>query len=117
MRCLKRNKRLLYLCTEYQDGNIRKFNEPQEIKINYQVTNTDGDLIALGLDYPKYIRIKADLIYKNIFHPKDRIYIKNVPNEDEFNVLCKDADYEVDTDPIVSLNYVEVRLKRLSGKE
>lgn len=119
MRCLKRNKRLLYLCKEYQDGNIRKFDKPLPIKINYQATNSDGDLIALGLDYPMYIRIKADLEYANTFHPKDRIYIKNIPETDDekFDALCKDADYEVDVDPIVSLNFVEIRLKRLSGKE
>ena len=117
MRCLKRNKRTLYLCTEYQDGDIAKYHEPQKIKINYQATNSDGDLIALGLDFPKYIRIKADLKYAGIFHPKDRIYIKNVPDMENFDVLCKDADYEVDSDPIVSLNIVEITLKRLSGKE
>lgn len=117
MRCLKRNKRLIYLCVAYQDGNIMKFEEPQEIKVNYQATNSDGDLIALGLDFPKYIRIKTDLKYKDTFHPKDRVYIKNIPNVEAFNVLCKDADYEVDSDPRVSLNVVEVTLKRLSGKE
>lgn len=117
MRCLKRNKRTLYLCTEYQDGYISKFHEPQEIRLNYQATNSDGDLIALGLDFPKYVRIKADLIYANTFHPKDRVYIKNIPDIKTFDGLCKDADYEVDSDPRVSLNVVEITLKRLSGKE
>ena len=117
MRCLKRNKRSLYLCNGYQDGDIMKFESPVEIKVNYQATNSDGDLIALGLDFPKYIRIKTDLKYANTFHPKDRVYIKNKPIINPFNVLCKDADYEVDSDPIVSLNVVEVTLKRLSGKE
>lgn len=117
MRCLLRNRRLIYLCTAYQDGNIRKFNKPLPIKLNYQSTNSDSDLIALGLEYPKYMRIKADLKYADVFHPKDRVYIKNEPNEEQFDVLCKDADYEVDSDPRVSLNVVEVMLKRLSGKE
>ena len=117
MRCLKRNKRSIYLCVSYQDGDIMKFRNPEEIKVNYQATNSDGDLIALGLDFPKYIRIKADLKYKDTFHPKDRIYIKNIPSVGTFNVLAKDAEYEVDSDPITSLNVVEVTLKRLSGKE
>lgn len=116
MRCLKRNKRTLYLCEEYQDGDIAKYRSPKKIKINYQATNSDGDLIALGLDFPKYIRIKADLKYEDTFHPKDRVYIKQIPDEEHFDVLCKDADYEVDSDPRVSLNIVEVTLKRLSGK-
>ena len=134
MRCLKRNKRTIYLCTEYQDGDIAKYNEPQKIKVNYQATNSDGDLIALGLDYPKYMRIKADLKYDGVFHPKDRVYIKASPistrtvtvdnngvsetrTEEYFDNLCKNADYEVDSDPRVSLNVVEITLKRLSGKE
>lgn len=117
MRCLKRNKRSLYLCVAYQDEDIMKFKSPVEIKVNYQATNSDGDLIALGLDFPKYMRIKADLKYANTFHPKDRVYIKNIPNTTYFNGLCKDADYEVDSDPRVSLNVVEITLKRLSGKE
>lgn len=118
MRCMKRNKRLIYLCTSYADGNIRKFNKPVSIKVNYRVTNSDEDLIALGLDFPKYVRIKTDLKFANTFHPKDRVYINVTPPSDEnFNGLCKDADYEVDSDPIVSLNVIEITLKRLSGKE
>lgn len=116
MRCLLRNKRKLYLCTRFQDGRIEKFNEPIPININYQATNSDGDLIMLGLDFPMYMRIKCDLAYANMFHSKDRIYIKNEPDEELFDGLCKDADYEVTSDPIVSLNSVEITLKKLSGR-
>lgn len=115
MRCLKRNKRDLYLCVEYQDNYISKYHKPTKLSLNYQATNSDGDLILLGMDYPKYMRIKTDLQYANTFHAKDRVYIKAVPSE-PFDELCKDADYEVDSDPIVSLNSVEITLKRLSGK-
>ena len=115
MRCLERNKRPLYLCSEYQDGEISKFSEPVEIRINYQSTNSEGDLIALGMDFPMYVRIKTDLQHKDTFKAGDRVYIKKKPNN-PFDVLCKDADYEVDSDPIVSLNVVEVTLKKLSGK-
>ena len=116
MRCLLRNKRTLYLCTRYQDGNIAKFNEPETIDINYQPTNSDGDLIALGLDFPMYMRIKADLQMGTKFHAKDRVYINKKPNSEDFDVLCKDADYEVMSEPIISLNSVEIDLKKLSGK-
>lgn len=115
MRCLMRNKRKLYLCKEYQDGDISKFREPVEIKINYQATNSEGDLIALGMDFPMYIRIKADMSMNGVFKAGDRVYINTTPQE-PFNALCKDADYEVDSDPIVSLNVIEVTLKKLSGK-
>ena len=117
MRCLKRNKRTIYVCEEYEDNDIAKYHAPQKMKVNYQATNSDGDLIALGLNFPKYIRIKADLKDADSFHPKDRVYINAVPDEEHFDILCKDADYEVDSDPIVSLNAVEITLKRLSGKQ
>lgn len=115
MRCLQRNKRLLHLCNHYQNGNKMLFHNPIPIYINYQATNSEGDLIMLGLDFPMYMRIKADLPNGNLFHAKDRVYIKNTPVE-PFDELCKDADYEVTSDPIVSLNSVEINLKKLSGK-
>lgn len=116
MRCLQRNKRNIKLCNCYQDGYITKFTEPKDILINYQATNSEGDLIALGMDFPKYIRIKADISYRDMFHANDRVYISIEPSK-PFDTLCKDADYEVDSDPIISLNSIEITLKRLSGKE
>lgn len=116
MRCLKRNKRLIYLCNRYQDGRIVKYKSPVKLKINYQATNSEGDLIALGLDFPMYIRLKMDINDGEMFNANDRVYIRTTPSE-PFDELCKDADYEVDSDPIISLNTIEVTLKRLSGKQ
>lgn len=115
MRCLARNKRKLFVCNEYQENEISKFKRPIEVLVNYQATNSEGDLIALGMDFPMYVRIKTDIIHKNIFHAGDRVYINSKPS-DPFDELCKDADYEVNSDPIVSLNVVEITLKKLSGK-
>lgn len=115
MRCLKRNKRYLYVSERYQDGNIMKFKKPEKVFINYQYTNSDGDLLALGLNFPMYVRIKCDLDKVTKFHAKDRVYIAIEPS-DPFDALAKDANYEVDSDPLTSLNVVEVTLKKLSGK-
>lgn len=115
MRCLQRNKRPIYLCSEYQDGEISKFTEPVKMNVNYQGTNSSSDLISLGMNFPMYMRIKVDLQFASTFKTGDRVYIYNTPSK-PFDVLCKDADYEVDSDPIISMNSVEVTLKRLSGK-
>ena len=115
MRCLDRNKRTIYVCEKYVDNNITKFNDPKKIDINYQYTNSDGDLIAFGKDFPMYIRIKADVSDAHKFKAGDRFYIGIEPNK-TFDVLAKDANYEIDSDPIVSLNSVEITLKKLSGK-
>lgn len=115
MRCLQRNKRQVYLCNQYQDGYIEKYKEPIPIKINYQPKNSDSDLIALGMDFPMYLRIKADLKDGSLFHANDRVYVNVEPGK-PFDELCKDADYEVDSEPIATLNVIEITLKKLSGK-
>lgn len=115
MRCLERNKRPVYFCSEYQDGNISRFTEPVKILINYQGTNSESDLIALGKEFPIYMRVKADLEMADMFKTGDRMYIYKTPDE-TFNPLCKDADYEINSDPILSMNSIEFTLRRLSGK-
>lgn len=115
MRCLLRNRRKLYWCSQYEENGINKYTKPVILDLNYQATNSEGDLIALGMDFPMYIRIKADLKFSNKFKAGDRFYINNTPRS-PFDILCKDADYEIDSDPIVSLNVVEITLRKLSGK-
>ena len=116
MRCLKRNKRLIYVCTQYEDRGISKYKEPIEVRVNYQATNSESDLIALGTEFPMYVRIKTDVKYVDLFHTGDKVYLNNKPGV-KFDVLCKDADFEVDSEPMVSLNTVEVVLKKLSDKQ
>lgn len=116
MRCMERNKRKLYVCNRYEEDGISKYSEPLGLELNYQTTNSEGDLIALGEDFPMYMRIKADLEYKDNFNAEDRVYINIEPSE-PFDPLCRDANYEVDSDPIISLNSIEVTLKKLSGKK
>ena len=116
MRNLRRNKRRLYLCQKYQDGLLNKYKEPIELYRNYLPTNSDGDLISIGMEYPMYLRIKTTIDDKDLFHPKDRVYVyKNIPYEHD--VLCKDADYEVYKEPMLFINGIEIMLKRLSSDD
>ena len=116
MRNLRRNKRRLYLCQKYQDGLLNKQKEPIELYRNYLPTNSDGDLISIGMEYPMYLRIKTTIDDKDLFHPKDRVYVyKNIPYE--HYVLCKDADYEVYKEPMLFINGIEIMLKRLSSDD
>lgn len=114
MRNLRRNKRKLYLCQKYTDNLIDKFKEPIELWENYVPTNSEGDLISMGMDYPMYLRIKTNISERNLFHPKDRLYVY-VDKPSEHDSLCKDADYEVESDPMVFINEMEVVLHRLSS--
>ena len=124
MRTQQRNKKQIYLCHKYVENGIAKFKEPIPIKENYSATNTDSDLIAMGMEYPKYLRIKSDIRVeingkwqnrKDLYHAGDRVYVYNEPPK-EHDVLCKNADYEVDTKPVETLNQLEVMLFNLSGK-
>lgn len=116
MRTLKRNKRTLYLCQKYQDGNLTKFKEPMKLEMNFVPTNSDSDLLAIGLNYPQYLRIKTDIKNKDLFHPKDRLYVYKEKPE-KHDVLCKTADYEVYKRPSLFINEMEVMLYRLSSDD
>lgn len=114
MRNLRRNKRKLYLCQKYIDNNIDKYREPVLIHENYLPTNSEGDLISIGMDYPMYLRMKPEISEKNLFHEGDRFYIFTEPPEIH-DVMCKNADYEIYKKPMIHLESMEIMLKRRSG--
>ena len=114
MRNLRRNKRKLYLCQKYQDGMLDKYKEPMLLFENYVPTNSEGDLISMGMEYPMYLRIKTDISEKDLFHAKDRLYVY-VDKPDVHDDLCKTADYEVESEPMIFINEIEVVLHKLSG--
>lgn len=113
MNNLKRNKRKLYLCNKYEEDDKYFYRQPIELYENYLPTNSNGELITLGLEYPMYLKIKTSIREKDLFHPKDRLYVYKQPPE-EFDELCDDADYEVYKEPLQFINEYEVMLKRLS---
>jgi len=116
MRTLMRNKRKIYLCQkDPQDGHTF-FKEPIELLENYVPTNSDGDLIAIGMNYPKYLRIKTDIKEKDLFHAKDRVFVYKQPPV-VHSKLCKEADYEVYKQPSLFINEMEVMLYRLSDDD
>lgn len=114
MRSLRRNKKPLYLCQKYQDGLLTKFKEPKKIYINYEPTTSDGDLISLGQNYPMFLRLTTSINDKDMFHPKDRLYIYTEPPS-KHDSLCKTADYEVSEKPMLFINEMQVVLQRLSS--
>lgn len=124
MRTQRRNQKKIYLCQMYQDGKLTKYGEPIPIFENYAATNSEADLIAMGMEYPKRLRIKTDIRIKingrwkmrnEVYHKGDKVYVYVQPPQ-EHDVLCKDADYEVETKPIETLNQLEIMLVNLSGK-
>lgn len=114
MNVLARNRRTIYLCKHYREGNIIKFSEPKEIKINIMPVS----VYAQTNPYGKYYGI--DLVAKttpNImeeFNAGDKCYI-DVEKPSVHDILCKQADYIVDKIPSDSINVGEVRFKRLSN--
>lgn len=127
MRTQRRNKRQIYLCQKYIDGGIIKYHEPIPLKENYNSTTEQADIIAMGMDYPNRLRIKTDTkVYlngefvdrKDLYHSGDRVYVFTTPPE-KHDVLCKNADYEVEIEPELGLtiNQLDILLLRLSGKK
>ena len=78
MRCLQRNKRSIYLCNQYEENGIRLFTKPKLIKINYQSTNSDSDLIAIGMEYPMDARSKYAKAINDYLGLKDKAISKKI---------------------------------------
>ena len=116
MVCLKRNKQKMFLCKKYvdEDTGVTKYEEPIEIKTDYQPTNSTGEVIGIGKEYTQYLRIKDVLNVGKMFSNGDRCYVYVEP-PNEHDVLCKNADFIVNGEPLLTLNQCEVRLKRLTG--
>ncbi len=115
MRNLDRNKRPIYVCKMILNNGIRTYEEPIKMWENYRTANTTNDLKAFGEDAYSIIRISTSPTHANFYHRGDRVYIKSQIPE-VHDSLCKDADYEVDKDPIDTLNEVIIFLRRRSGK-
>ena len=114
LRNLRRNKRKLYLCQKYIENGKDFFHEPVLIHENYLPTNSEGDLISIGMDYPMYLRMKPEISEKDLFHEGDRFYIFIEPPK-EHDIICKNADYEIYKKPMIHIDSLEVLLKRRSG--
>ncbi len=118
MNTLLRNKRPLYLCKKFVDSetNVTKFERPTKaIHINWQPISSDGESFVFGVEYSKYIRIKGNKDECLQFNNKDRVYVYKEPDLTNFDYMCRDADYEVDGSPLITLNDGELLLKRLSS--
>lgn len=113
---LKRNKRAFYLCKKYIDSetNVTKYKKPQKVFLNFQPTNSDAQVLALGTEYSKYLKVTGTAKDISIFSNKDKCYVYIKPPKD-FDEMCDDADYEVNGDPLITLNEGELMLKKLSG--
>ena len=114
MNSLKRNKRVLYLCKKYIEDNLTKYSKPEEIKINYEPTNSVGEIISLGIEYTEYLKAVDIPEICNQFKNGDRCYVYVTPPE-EYSELCEDADFVVFGQPIITLNQGVITLKRLTG--
>lgn len=110
---LKRNKRCFYLCKKIE--NKITFHNPEEKYLNYEPISSDGEMISIGPDYSKYLRINCTPSEATEFKNKDRCYMYKEPSY-PFNVNCDDADYEVDGDPIITINEAKITLRKLSGE-
>lgn len=112
---LRRNKKKIYVCNAYLDNNIKLYEEPIKLYENCQVTSGLADMERFGLEAYQYMRIKTTLQNGKNYHIGDAVYV-NVEPPVEHDKLCKTADYEVSEDPITTLNYTEVLLRRRSGR-
>lgn len=113
MICLKRNKTKFYLCQKLP--NSTKFDKPIPYTLNFQPTNSVGEVLTLGQDYSMYLKIKCDLKDAEKFSNGDKCYVYVLPPK-EYDPLCKEADYIVDGNPLNTINQSEIKLRKLNGE-
>lgn len=114
MNILLRNRRQIYYCELYLDGNIEKFKAPVPIKINFEPTNSSSQIFAFGNVYPLYLKGIVSNKFGVKFKAGDRCYINTLPPEEE-DELCENADYIVEAEPMQTLNFTEIKFKRLTS--
>ena len=114
MNVLLRNRRKIYYCELYLEDGIEKFKEPQEVMINFEPTNSKSHIFAFGNYYPIYLSAIVLSNFKIKFKAGDRCYIYKKPPE-EHDILWSGADYEVETDVMKTINFTEVKFKRLTS--
>lgn len=117
---IKRQKKFFYWCERYIDENtnITKFKKPKLVYLDYEPTNSDAQVLALGTEYSKYLQVVGNCKDISKFKNKDRCYIFiKPPKIEEFDGMCNDADFEVVGDPSKTENGISLMLKKLSGNE
>lgn len=113
---LLRNKRPIYVCNAYFVNELKKFSEPIKLYENCQTTSGLADIERFGLEAYQYMRIKTTNQNGLNYHIGDAVYV-NVEPPEIHDPICKTADYEVAEDPLVTLNFTEVLLRRRSGRK
>ena len=112
MNNLRRDKKGFYLCKKEEDG--RFFKAPILKKLNYQPTNSTGDILAYGEEYTMFLKITTNPKKARDFSNNDRCYIYVNPPKTH-DKLCNNADYYVYGDPVITSNEGIVNLRKLSG--
>lgn len=125
MRTLHRDKKIIYVCHKKEPtGKITTYHEPIKLHEFYATTDNEADLISMGMDYVRRLRIKTGdrtlvngewVDTKTLYHAGDRVYVYVEPPE-EHDELCQTADFEVEIDPVITPNQASIILLKLSGK-
>lgn len=114
MNVLLRNRREIYYCEMYLENGIELFKKPVKVKVNFNPTNSSGQVFAYGNAYPLYLKAIVNNNLKINFKEGDKLFVyKNPPKE--LDKLCKTADYIIDSEPLVMLNFTEISFKRLTS--
>ena len=119
MNVLKRNKRKVYLCRKIEDNGRMIFDEPLELRINFQPiedTKTIGTVLEIGPDYTSTLIVYINPKIRDLFHNGDRCYVYVNPPE-EYDKTCTTADYVVNGEPKLYMNECTFHLTRIKGDE
>ncbi len=116
MNCLKRNKKQIYLCNKSSSNDRIIFSNPILKEINFQPISSTGEIIALGENYTKRLKIVTTKKIADSFHNLDRCYVFNsIPETPD--IYCSNADFYVDGEPQIYINDAIIYLQRMIGDD
>jgi len=106
----------IYLCRQTSQ---RVFSAPVKIMANVMPANSDGDILAYGIAFPEYLKIRGDLNADlSVIQENDKMYFrKDLPAVHDTSQTTKtSANFFVSSRPIVTKHNIEITLKRIQDR-
>lgn len=86
---------------------------------NVMPANSDGDILAYGIAYPEYLKVKGDSnLLLSAVSEGDKVYFrKEIPTlHDSSQTTRTSANFVVTSRPIVTKNTIDITLKRIQDR-
>lgn len=113
MRTTLTHRRVVHLASHRVENNVHVFDNPVALLVDCMPTNSESDVLALGINHKNYQRIITDVRTGKLFKELDKVWVDVAP-PDTHDKLAKTADYFVYS-VMTKLRTTQVLLKRANA--